>query len=78
MKGPSPRGLWKYATRRLRLAAYFRAPGDGRSRPQIPAPTLLWSILIGFILRQKRLSGHRGLGGVVGATSLADQPSLWR
>lgn len=52
MKGPSPRGLWNYAVRRLRLAAYFRAPGDGRSSPQIPAPTLLWSILIGCILRQ--------------------------
>ena len=52
MKGPSPRGLWKYATRRLRLAAYFRTPGDGRSSPQIPAPTLLWSILIGCLLRQ--------------------------
>lgn len=52
MKGPSPRGLWKYATRRLRLAAYFRAPGDGRSRPQIPAQALLWSILVGFVLRQ--------------------------
>lgn len=52
MKGPSPGGLWKYATRRLRLAAYLRAPGDGRSHPQIPAPALLWSILIGFILRQ--------------------------
>ena len=52
MKGPSPRGLWKYALRRLRLAAYFRAPGDGRASPQIPAQALLWSILIGFILRQ--------------------------
>ena len=52
MSGPSPRALWKYATRRLRLAAYFRAPGDGRSSPQIPAQALVWSILIGFISRQ--------------------------
>jgi hypothetical protein len=34
------------------LATYFRAPGDGRLSPQIPASTLLWPILIGFILRQ--------------------------
>jgi Transposase DDE domain len=52
VKGPTPRGLWKYATRRLRLASYFRAPGDGRSSPQIPAQALLWSILIGGVLRQ--------------------------
>jgi hypothetical protein len=52
VKDPSPRGLWNYAARRLRLAAYFRTPGDGRSSPQIPASTLLWSILIGCILRQ--------------------------
>ena len=52
MKGPSPRGLWKYASRRLYLAAYFRTPGDGRSSPQIPAQALLWSILMGCILRQ--------------------------
>ena len=47
MKGPSPRGLWNYAARRLRLGGYFRAPGDGRAIPQIPAQALLWSILIG-------------------------------
>ncbi len=52
MKGPSPRGLWNYAARRLRLGGYFRAPGDGRAIPQIPAQALLWSILIGCILRQ--------------------------
>ena len=66
MKGPSPRGLWTYATRRLRLAAYFRAPGDGRSRPQIPAPTLLWSILIGFILRQ---NAFRAIEAWVGSSA---------
>ena len=52
MKGPSPRGLWKYAIRRLRLAAYLRSPGDGRLSPQIPAQALVWSIVIGCILRQ--------------------------
>jgi hypothetical protein len=64
VKGPSPRGLWKYASRRLRLAAYFRAPGDGRSSPQIPAQALLWSILIGCILRQ---SAFRAIEALVGS-----------
>lgn len=52
MKGPSPRRLWKYVTRRLGLASYFRSPGDGRSRPQIPAKALLWSVLMGQLLRE--------------------------
>ena len=52
MKGPSPRRLWKYATRRLGLKPYFRSPGDGRLRPQIPAHALLWALLIGHLLRQ--------------------------
>ncbi len=52
MKGPSPRRLWKYATRRLGLKPYFRSPGDGRLRPQIPAHALLWALLIGHVLRQ--------------------------
>ena len=66
MKGPSPRGLWKYATRRLRLATYFRAPGDGRSSPQIPAPARLWSLLIGCILRQ---SAFRAIEAWVGSSA---------
>jgi len=52
LKGPSPRRLWKYATRRLGLKPYFRSPGDGRLRPQIPAHALLWALLIGHVLRQ--------------------------
>jgi hypothetical protein len=46
------------------LAAYFRAPGDGRCRPQIPAQALLWSLLMGFILRQ---SAFRALEALVGS-----------
>jgi Transposase DDE domain len=34
------------------LAAYFRSPGDGRSRPKIPAKDLLWSLVLGTLLRQ--------------------------
>lgn len=64
MKGPTPSGLWRYAARRLRLAAYFRAPGDGRSSPQIPAKALLWSIVMGFILRQ---SAFRAMEALVGS-----------
>ena len=66
MKGPTPRGLWKYATRRLRLATYFRAPGDGRFSPRIPARTLLWSILVGCILRQ---SAFRAIEALVGSSA---------
>jgi len=51
VKGPTPRRLWKYVTRRLGLRSYFRSPGDGRRQPQIPAPALLWSVLIGQVLR---------------------------
>ena len=66
MKGPSPRGLWKYATGRLRLAAYFRAPGEGRLSPQIPAPALLWSLLMGCVLRQ---SAFRAIEALVGSSA---------
>jgi hypothetical protein len=44
--------LWKYISQHLHLAAYFRSPGEGRSRPKIPAKDLLWSIVLGTLLRQ--------------------------
>ena len=44
--------MWKYLSQHLHLAAYFRSPGEGRSRHQIPAKDLLWSIVLGTILRQ--------------------------
>jgi hypothetical protein len=44
--------LWKYISQHLHLAAYFRSPGEGRSRPKISAKDLLWSIVLGTILRQ--------------------------
>jgi hypothetical protein len=50
----------------MRLAAYFGAPGDGRSSPQIPAQALLWSILMGFILRQ---SAFRAIEALVGSSA---------
>ena len=52
LKGPTPGRLWKYISQHLHLAAYFRSPGEGRSRPKIPAKDLLWSIVLGTLLRQ--------------------------
>jgi hypothetical protein len=52
MSGPTPRRLWNFAIRRLRLRNYLQDPGDGRPQPQIPAQALLWALLIGQILRQ--------------------------
>ena len=51
MKGPNPRRLWTYVSRCLGLQSYLRSPGDGRPQPQIPAKALLWSLLIGQVLR---------------------------
>jgi len=52
VKGPTPRRLWKYVAGPLRLRSYLEHPGDGRGQPQIPARALLWSLLIGQLLRQ--------------------------
>ncbi len=52
MKGPTPHRLKRFACRRLRLASYLRHSGEGRPRPQIGAPVLLWALLIGLILRE--------------------------
>jgi hypothetical protein len=51
MRGPTPRRLWIYVTRCLGLRSYFQSPGDARPQPQIPAKTLLWSLLISQVLR---------------------------
>ena len=34
------------------MQSYLEDPGDGRGQPQIPARALLWSLLIGQLLRQ--------------------------
>jgi DDE family transposase len=52
VRGPTPRRLWKYVTRCLGLKSYLRSPGDGRVRPRIPAPALLWALLVGQLLRE--------------------------
>ena len=51
MRGPTPRRLLDFVTRRLRLQRYLQNPGDGRPQPQILAKALLWSLLIGQVLR---------------------------
>ncbi len=61
MSGPTPRRLWKYVVQRLRLTSYFRSPGDGRPRPQIPARALLWGLLIGQVLRECAFHGVEAL-----------------
>lgn len=49
---PTPRRLLDFVTRRLGLHSYLRDPGDGRRQAQIPAKDLLWSLVLGTILRQ--------------------------
>ncbi len=61
MSGPSPRRLWKYVTQRLRLGAYFQAPGDGRQAPQIPAQAVVWGLVIGHVLREDAFAGVEAL-----------------
>jgi Transposase DDE domain len=52
MTAISPRGLRAFVGKRLGLSGYLRRPGDGRQRPQIPATSLLWSLLMGSVLRE--------------------------
>jgi hypothetical protein len=52
MKRPSVRGLKAFVSQQLRLKAYLQAPGDGRTRPQLPARVLLWSQLACLVLRE--------------------------
>jgi hypothetical protein len=71
VRGPTPRRLWKYVCRRLRLAAYFRCPGDGRSGHRIPAQDLLWSIVLGTLLRQVAFRAIEALAGSSARRNLA-------
>lgn len=52
MKQPTPRRLWRYTARCLRLKCYLESPGDGRQSPQIPARALIWALLVGRLLRE--------------------------
>jgi hypothetical protein len=44
--------VWKFVIQHFHLAAYFRSPGDGRASHKISAKDLLWSMVLGTILRQ--------------------------
>jgi hypothetical protein len=52
MKTPTPHRLLRYVKRGLRLKRFLQIPGDGRRFPQIPAPAMLWAILLGQVLRE--------------------------
>ena len=52
MKGPTPGRIRRYVCQCLRLKTYLNHPGDGRPRAQIPARHLVWSLLIGYVLRE--------------------------
>jgi hypothetical protein len=43
------------------LTAYFRGPGDGRRRPQIPAAVLVWALVLGQVLRECSFHGVEAL-----------------
>lgn len=63
MKGPTPRRVRQYVCQCLRLKTYLHNPGDGRARPQIPARHLVWSILIGCVLRESSFHAVEALIG---------------
>jgi hypothetical protein len=48
----SPKALRRYACKTLRLRRYLLRPGDGRTQPSIPASILLWSQILGYVLRE--------------------------
>ena len=45
------RRLKSFVTRRLRLASYLQAPGDGRRWPVVPAHALVWAQVVAYVLR---------------------------
>jgi hypothetical protein len=57
----TPRRLWSYVVKQLRLQPYLQAPGDGRRRPQIPAAVLVWALLVGQVLRECSFHGVEAL-----------------
>jgi len=63
VKGPTPRRLKEYVSKCLRLQPYLRAPGDGRRAGRIPAPALLWALLMGTLLRRAAFLAIESLVG---------------
>lgn len=48
----SPKDFKHYACKTLTLGRYLQRPGDGRKQPDIPASILLWTQVIGYLLRE--------------------------
>lgn len=71
MSGPTLGGLRKYAVQCLGLKSYLESPGDGRSRPQIPASSLLWAILAAVLLRRGAFYAIEALVGSSARRALA-------
>ena len=65
MRQPTPHRLLRYVVRGLRLKRYLEFPGDGRRFPQIPAQAMLWTIVLGQVLRE---SSFHALERLVGWT----------
>lgn len=61
MKGPTPRRILHYVCQCLRLKGYLKNPGDGRPRAQIAGRHLLWSMLMGYVLRESSFHGVEAL-----------------
>jgi len=51
LKGPHARQIQNYACHCLALNSYFQQPGDGREHPHIPAGDMVWTVVMGRILR---------------------------
>ena len=51
LKGPPASRIQHYACHCLALKSYFQQPGDGRTRPHIPASDLVWAVVMSRILR---------------------------
>lgn len=70
MKTPTPHRLLRYVKRGLRLKRFLQIPGDGRRFPQIPAPAMLWAILLGQVLRESSFHALERLVGSARRRSL--------
>ena len=51
LKGPHAGHVQNYACHCLGLKSYFQQSGDGRAHPHIPASDIVWTVVMGRILR---------------------------
>jgi len=63
VRRPTPHHLLQYVRQGLRLKRYLELPGDGRRFPQIPAKAMLWTILLGQLLRESSFHALESLVG---------------